>query len=181
MIDFKEPEAFRTYYCLSRSEPERIEFVTPRMRLIFIGATALIIGLLVLLYPELFNKQPKTLIPIVGWSGVLIAISISYLVLTRKGTLILDKATRKVRLEFSSPKEQIVWVKPFSEFSMVKTSQVKDMHGLHNHWKIELVIDNIKLKVGYGLMGAIGKKSRDKLVSQLSEMLDIPVVHQKRN
>lgn len=177
MIAFSQPEAFRTAYCLSKSEPNRMEFVMPRGQYLFIGATALLFGLFILFYPEYFAEYPDFLVPIIGWSGVLIAAALLYLAATRQGTLVLDRQARTARLEFSSPKENTVWIKPFSEFSAVRTRRVKSTRSFHNTWKIELVADPVRLKVGSGLRGAASRKARDTLAGRLSEMLDVPVVN----
>jgi len=78
LIAFSQPEAFRTAYCLSKSEPNRMEFVMPRGQYLFIGATALLFGLFILFYPEYFAEYPDFLVPIIGWSGVLIAAALLY-------------------------------------------------------------------------------------------------------
>ena len=61
---------------------------------------------------------------------------------------------------------------------MIRTRRIKDKHGLHSHWQIELVYDEqISFKIGYGLIGAIYKKSCDKLSREVASMMGIPVNH----
>lgn len=172
------PEAFRTVYRLSGSDPDRLTFVLPRERLFLIGLTALLTGLVFLLFPRLFETQPFFMVLFAGWGCVLAAAALFWLVLSRRGVLVLDGRTRNVRLEFRSPREHTVWTRPFADFATVRTRQVKDLHGLHNHWRIEIVTDDgVCLRVGYGLSGALRRKARDRLSSMVARLLEVPVEH----
>lgn len=151
-------------------------FILPRKRLFLIGLLALLFGLVVFLYPQWFEKQSAILVALGGWACLLTALVMFFLVLTYSGRLVLDAVTRTVQLEFRSPFEHTVWKRPFEEFATIETRQVKDMHGLHNHWNIELVTrDDVRLKVGYGLNSSIKKKSRDRMTGLISGLLGIPV------
>lgn len=172
----KESRAFSWLYRLAEAGPERIVFILPRKRLFLIGLLALLFGLVIFLYPEWFEKQSAILVALGGWGCLLTALVMFFLVLTYSGRLVLDAISRTVQLEFRSPFEHTVWKRPFKEFARIETRQVKDMHGLHNHWNIELVAsDDVRLKVGYGLNGSIRKNSRDRLAGLISGLLGIPV------
>ena len=114
MVDSKGPEAFRSARRPSKSQPARIEFVLPGKGLFLIGLSALLMGLVVLHHPRFLENQPGLLVKLAGWGGVLAAVALFYLALSRQGSLVLDARTRNVRLEFRSPKEHTVWMKPFA-------------------------------------------------------------------
>lgn len=176
MVDFTQPEAFRHQYRLLSANEQRMVFVLPRWHLAVIAATALAMGGFLLLNPELFEKQPTFLAQLAGWGGVLAGVALGYFVASRRGRLTLDGAQATVYLEFRSPKAHTRWLRPFGAFAAVRTRQVKDQHGLHNHWAIELVeCDGKRLRVGYGMWGAVRKRSRDELTGQLSRLLGVPV------
>ena len=163
MVDFTQPEAFRHQYRLLSANEQRMVFVLPRWHLALIAASAVAMGGFLLLNPELFEKQPTFLAQLSGWGGVLAGVT-------------LDGAQARVYLEFRSPKAHTRWLRPFGAFAAVRTRQVKDQHGLHNHWAIELVeCDGKRLRVGYGMWGAVRKRSRDELTGQLSRLLGVPV------
>jgi len=175
------PKAFRWTYHLVSSSSERIVFTLPLKHLFFVALVALILGAVILLNPEMLSDEPRLLVMFAGWGGVLMFVCLLVVVVTYRGQLTIDAASRSVNLRFKTPFAKTDWKKSFDAFSKVRTRQIKDGHGLHNHWKIELVADDgTCLMVGYGLIGAIGKKSRDKLSQLLAKMIEIPIEHTKK-
>ena len=174
------PKAFRWTYHLVSSSPERIVFTLPLKHLFVVGLVALILGAVILLNPELLSDEPRLLVMFAGWGAVLMFVCLLVVVLTHRGRLTIHAASRKVNLRFRDAFSKTDWSESFDAFSKVCTRQVKDGHGLHNHWRIELVAnDGTCLMVGYGLIGAIQKKSRDELSQLLAEMIEIPIEHTK--
>ncbi len=171
------PEAFRHQYRLLTADARRMVFVLPRWHLAVVAASAAALGGFLLLNPELFDKPPALMTQLAGWGSVLMGVALGYFVATRRGRLLLDRDRRTAYLEYVAPKSHTRWMQPFEAFEAIHTRQVKDMHGLHNHWAIELVDrDGTALRVGYGLWGAVRKRSRDRLTGQLSRLLGVPVV-----
>jgi hypothetical protein len=175
------PKAFRWTYHLVSSSPERIVFTLPLKHLFFAALVALILGATILLNPEMRSDEPRLLVMFAGWGGVLMFVCLLVVVVTHSGQLTIDAASRSVNLRFKTPSAKTDWSRPFDAFSVVRTRQIKDGHGLHNHWRIELVADDgTCLMIGYGLIGAVGKKSRDRLSQLLAEMIEIPIEHAKK-
>jgi hypothetical protein len=172
------PQAFRFTYQLVSASPERILFALPRARLLIVALLGLLLGSLLLLHTEWFRDQPAWMVQVAGWGGVVAFVCLSGFVWTHRGRLIVDAATRQVRLEFRSLSDDTRWNRPFDAFRAVHTRPVKDKNGLHNHYEIELITDDeTRLRVGYGLLGAVRRRSRDELSGLLAEMLAIPIEH----
>ena len=134
--------------------------------------------MILLLNPEWFEKQPQAMISIAGWGGVFLGLSLFYFVLTRSGEVNIEGARQIVIVSFKSPRQHTVLHLPFSDFRAIETRQVKDMHGLHNHWSIELVgPDDARIKVGASFNGTFRKKARDNLVNKMSAMIGISIKH----
>ena len=155
-----------------------MKFILPRTSLFFIALLGLSLGLFLLLNPQWFEKQPQMMVSIAGWGGVFLGLSLFYFVLTRSGEVNIESVRRIVIVSFKSPKKHTILHLPFSDFQSIETRQVKDMHGLHNHWSIELVgMNEVRIKVGASFNGTFRKKDRDSLVNKMSEMIGIPVIH----
>ena len=114
MIDCSRPEAFRTSYPLLKSGPNRIEFTVPRLRISIFGMLALPGGLVILLNRESFADQPEFMISVAGWGAMLLAVSMFYLALSRRGSLVIDGELQRVILDFRSPGEHTTWSRPFT-------------------------------------------------------------------
>jgi ribosome-associated toxin RatA of RatAB toxin-antitoxin module len=172
-------KAFKWQFRLAENSQTRMRFVLPRVSLFVVASISSLIGLVFLLFPHWFAKQSQFLVPVVGWICVFLSLCLYYFVMTRSGEVVVDSFGRYVAVKFKSPKEQFALHIPFSDFVAIETRQVKDMHGLHNHWSIDLVgRDDVRIKLGAGFNGTFRKKVRDKLVNQMSEMTGIPVVTQ---
>ena len=168
--------AFKWQYRLVENSQARLRFVLPRKSLLFIAILGLSLGLILLLNPDWFEKQPAVLISIAGWGGVFLGLSLIYFVMTRSGEVSIENANQIVIVNFKSPKEHTVLHIPFCDFKSIDTRQVKDMHGLHNHWSIEIVGRNdVRIKVGASFNGTFREKSRNQLVTRMSEIIGIPV------
>jgi len=172
----EKTNAFKWQYRLAENTRERIKFVLPRTSLFLIALLGASLGLILLLSPGWFEKQPQAMISIAGWGGVFLGLSLFYFVLTRSGEVNVEGARQIVIVVFKSPKQHTVLHLPFSDFRAIETRQVKDMHGLHNHWSIELVgLNDVRIKVGSSFNGTFRVKVRDSLVNKISEMIGIPV------
>jgi len=167
---------YKWQYRLVENSQARMKFILPRTSLFFIALLGLSLGLILLLTPQWFAKQPLWMVSIAGWGGVFLGLSLFYFVLTRSGEVVIDSIRRIVIVRFRSPKEHTDLHIPFCDFEAIDTRQVKDMHGLHNHWSIELVgPDDARIKVGASFNGTFRKKTRDNMVIKMSEMIGIPV------
>jgi hypothetical protein len=172
----REPKAFRFTYALVSAGPERLRFTFPRGRLLIVACVALALGAPLLLHPEWFRDQPRLLVLLAGTSGVFIFLALTTMVATHRGQLVVDATRRTVRLDFDAPFHHVRWIRPFAAFERIETRQIKDAHGLHNHWQIELVADDeTRIRVGHGLIGTVRASARDRLTRQLAVMLQVPV------
>jgi hypothetical protein len=171
-------KALKWQYRLVENDQTRMRFVLPRTSLAFIALLGFSLGSVLLIYPHLFAKQPQHLVFIAGWGGVLLGLFLFYFVMTRSGEVVIDSFDQFVTVNFKSPREHIAIRLPFGEFISIETRQVKDMHGLHNHWSIELVgNDDVRIKLGASFNGTFREKVKDSLIERMSEMIGIPVVH----
>lgn len=169
-------KSLKWQFRLVENTQDRMRFVLPRVSLFLVATTSVSIGLVILLFPEWSAGQPRYLAHFAGWGGVLLGLCLYYFVMTRSGEVVIDRLKQAVIVNFKSPKEDLALHIPFGDFISIETRQVKDMHGLHNHWKIELVGQNdVRIKLGASFNGTFRKKVRDDLVNRMSEMIRIPV------
>jgi len=169
---------FKWQYCLVENSQARMRFILPRKILFSIALLVLSLGLIFLLNPQWFEKQPLWMVSLAGWLCMFLGLSLFCFVLTRSGEVIIDSVCRIVIVSYKSPKEHTALHMPFRDFQAIETRQVKDMHGLHNRWNIELVGPNdIRIKVGANFNGTFRKKVRDNLVNKMSEMIGISIKH----
>lgn len=167
---------YKWQYRLVENSQARMKFILPRKSLFSIAFLVLSLGLIFLLNPQWLEKQPLWMVSIAGWLCMFLGLSLFYFVLTRSGEVIIDSIRRIVIVRFRSPKEHTALHIPFRDFQAIDTRQVKDMHGLHNHWSIELVgPDDARIKVGASFNGTFRMKTRDNLVKKMSAMIGIPV------
>lgn len=169
-------KSLKWQFRLVENTQARMRFVLPRVSLFFVATISVSIGLVILLFPELSAGQPRYLVLFAGWGGVLLGLCLYYFAMTRSGEVVIEGLKQCVIVNFKSPKEDLALHIPFGDFISIETRQVKDMHGLHNHWKIELVGKNdVRIKLGASFNGTFRKKVRDNLVNKMSEMIGIPV------
>ena len=169
-------KSLKWQFRLVENTQARMRFVLPRVSLFIVATISVSIGLVILLLPELSAGQPRYLALFAGWVGTFLGLCLYYFVMTRSGEVVIDSLKQCVIMNFKSPKEDLALHIPFSDFVSIETRQVKDMHGLHNHWTIELVGQNdVRIKLGASFNGTFRKKVMDMLVNQMSEMIGIPV------
>lgn len=172
----KNSKAFKWQYRLVEEGLGRMTFILPRKSLIFIALLGLALGLIILFNPQWLEEQPQFMATIAAWGGISLGLSLLYFVMTRSGEISIVEDRQLVTVSFRSPNEHVDFHLPFSDFESIETRQVKDMHGLHNHWSIELVTQNdLRIKIGASFNGTFRKKTRDRLVHKISEIMEIPV------
>ena len=120
-------------FALSSESFDRIVFVVPWKRLLIIATLGtIILGSVLLIIPEDRHRYLRPL----AMGGLLLCWAyLSLLSLFTRGELVLDGYNRKVEMSFKSLRKNQKWEKTFEEFEQVQLRQIKDMHGLHNHWK----------------------------------------------
>jgi hypothetical protein len=161
-------------FALSSENFDRIVFVVPWKRLLIIATLGtIILGSLLLIIPKDTHRYLKHLAMV----GLLLCwIYLTVLALFTRGELVLDGYNRKVKFSFKSLRKNLKWEKAFEEFEQVRLRQMKDMHGLHNHWKIELLLNDGKMvMIGYGLSGAIRRSSAKRLAQKVATLMCLPV------
>ena len=175
---WENSKAFQWQYRLVESKQTRMKFVLPRWSFFVIASLCISVGVVFLFFPKCFALQLQFIIPIAGCLGSFLGLCLLYFVLTHSGQVVIDGLGRFVVVKFRSPKEQIDRHIPFSDFVSIETRQVKDMHGLHNHWMIELVgRGNLRIKIGAGFNGTFRKKSMQRIVENISGMINVPVIN----
>lgn len=162
-------------FALSSESFDRIVFVVPWKRLLIIATLGtIILCSLLLIIPKDTHRYLRPLAMV----GLLLCWAyIAILALFTRGELVLDGYNRKVEMSFKSLRKDLEWEKAFEEFEQVQLRQMKDMHGLHNHWKIELVLNDGKIvMIGYGLSGAIRRSSAERLAQKIATLMGLPVM-----
>lgn len=172
------PKALRWTYCLISAGPERLVFGLPLAKLFGVALLGLLLASVVWLHPDWFRGESSEMLKLAIIAGLTIFVGLLFVVSTHRGKLTIDAISRTVQLDFRAPRYRVSWTRPFDEFVEVRTRQIKDGHGLHNHWQIQLVgEDDVCLSIGYGLMGAVRRRSRDRLCEMLAPMMGIRIVH----
>lgn len=169
-------KAFKWQYRLIENSQTRMRFSLPRRALFIIALLCISFGVVFLLCPQWFEKQSQFMILVSGGLCVFLGLSLFWFVITRSGEIIVDACGQFVAVNFRSPKEHISRHIPFGDFISIETRQIKDMHGLHNHWTIELVgHGDLRIRLGAGFNGTFRKRVRDDLLAKMSEMIGVPV------
>lgn len=170
------PSTTQLVFVLNEERGYRLAFVYPWKRLLLLALAFAAIGV-ALLHLALPETTGRHLLLFAGGGSCLVAALFAMTALASQGELVIDAIARAVRLRFDSPWRQLSWVKPFDDFQQVQFYQVVDGHGLHNHWRIELLLkDGTIIKLGYGLLGAFRRSAADYLTTKVSDLMRIPVV-----
>ena len=170
---------FQPYYlifALAEEREHRLTFSFPRRRLLLLALAFAGVGF-ACLHPILADDVNLYLRLFAGGGSFLLAATIGFVAVASEGALVIDAIARCVRFHFDSPRRKLSWVKPFEDFQQVQFAQVVDGHGLHNHWRIELRLqDGSTFRLGYGLLGTVRRSAADSLTKKVSELMRIPVV-----
>ena len=166
---------YKWVFALAEEKDNSLVFSLPWKQLLLLALVTGAIGFM-LLHPMVDGviNQSVRLVAI-GISFVLAAL-LCITVMASHGELRIEGNSRVVRLRLHTPWQQRAWIKPFHEFECIRFYQVVDGHGLHNHWRIELVLkDGTQISLGYGLIGTFRRSSADYLTARLSTLMGIPI------
>lgn len=162
-------------FSLVEERPHRLVFAFPWKRVFVVASIFWAIGAAGL-HPFFEDKLHQFFRWFVSGGALVFAGYLTVISLGSKGELILDAISRVARLRWESPWHQVSWTKPFQEIRHVQFRQIVDQHGLHNHWRIELLLkDGQAIRLGYGLLGAIRRSAAESLVKKVSTLADVPI------
>lgn len=162
-------------FAFAEEKAHRLIFGLPRGRLLLVAVGLVALGVASLSLPNVRGHNP-TLALVAGGGLMLAALVLATAALASDGELTIDGLSRVVRFRLHTPWRYVAWSKPFGTFQAVRLTRVVDSHGIHNHWRIELVLDDGSfIRLGYGLVGAVRRTSADALTARVAGMMGLPV------
>ncbi len=171
-----QPSTYYMVFALAEERQYRLTFSFPWRQLLVLALVFAGVGF-ALLHPILAETANRYLRLFAVGGSFLLAAFFGITAVASQSELVIDGTARAVRLRIDSPWRQLSWVKPFDDFQHVQFSQVVDGHGLHSHWRIELLLkDGSTIRLGYGLLGTIRRSAADDLTKKVSDVMRIPVV-----
>ncbi len=164
-------------FALVEERPHRLVFSLPWKRVLALGLLSAAAGA-VMLHPVFMDAMNPHLRYFVAGTILVAGLLLAGTAVASDGELTIDGLGRVVRFRLQTPWRHVSWIKPFEEFTQVQFYQVVDRNGLHNHWRIELLMkDGMAIRLGYGLLGAIRRSAADGLTTRVADLMSLPVQH----
>ena len=163
-------------FALTEEKEHVLVFSLPWKQLLAVAVVFAVIGGS-FFHPALSdNTNPFLRLFVIGASLVLSG-GFAIIALASHGELKIEGTSKMVRFRFETPWSHVSWIKPFDHFQQIQFRQVVDGHGLHNHWRIELVLKKgMMFQLGYGLFGTFRRATADSLIHKVVDVMGIPVV-----